>query len=304
MQTHFAQVIVVPKRSFRGNLAAAHRPASWLVTHKGPEPLTEASAPYVVQMQDAAGRTAAASSILEAALGTPAMLKTCGDCHRAIGAKPAIQLEPPRLAASGVVGRMLAHQHAADQMLQGLVVPSDALWREGAAGLSTPPLDDGGVPATRSSRKKRGPPNAGSTCSPSRRAAPRRLQPEPSFTGRSWPVVPIATLRTRKYGDRRDADRRALGTFTQTQRLKSGALWTHRNWDSGIGGQLPESAGSARYDIPRHPSPTSAAEHAVAAPCIQRVNRALQPIRYCGLGSPSASARLLFASWFSRRSPR
>ena len=42
---------------------------------------------------------------------------------------------------------MLAHQHAADQMLQGLITPSDALWREGATGLSTSPLDDDAVPA-------------------------------------------------------------------------------------------------------------------------------------------------------------
>ena len=146
MQTHFAQVMVVHEAVIRGDLAAARRPATWLVTHEGPEPLPEGAAPYVVEMRDAAGRTAAASSILQAALGTAAMLKICGDCHRAIGVKPATQLVPPRLAASGVVGHMLAHQHAADQMLQGLVAPSDALWREGAAGLSTPPLDDDAVP--------------------------------------------------------------------------------------------------------------------------------------------------------------
>jgi hypothetical protein len=146
MQGHFAHVMVVHEAVIRGDLAAARRPASWLVTHEGPETLPEGAAPYVVEMRDAAGRTAAASSILQAALGTAAMLKICGDCHRAIGVKPATQLVPPRLAASGIVGHMLAHQHAADQMLQGLVAPSDALWREGAAGLSTPPLDDDAVP--------------------------------------------------------------------------------------------------------------------------------------------------------------
>jgi len=146
MQTHFAQVMVVHEAVIRGDLAAARRPASWLVTHEGPDPLPEGAAPYVVEMQDAAGRTAAASSILQAALGTAAMLKACGDCHRAIGVKPATQLVPPRLTASGVVGHMLAHQQAADQMLQGLVAPSDAFWRDGTAGLSTPPLDDGAVP--------------------------------------------------------------------------------------------------------------------------------------------------------------
>jgi hypothetical protein len=73
-------------------------------------------------------------------------LKACGDCHRAIGTMPTAPLELPRPAVREAVGHMLAHQHAADQMLQGLVVPSSALWREGAASLSTPPLDADDLP--------------------------------------------------------------------------------------------------------------------------------------------------------------
>jgi hypothetical protein len=103
-------------------------------------------------MRKEAGRTAAAPSVLEAALATAAMLKTCGDCHRAIGTTPAAPLEPPRLAPHEVAGHMLAHQHAADQMLQGLMTPSSNLWRAGAAGLNTAPIDHEALPRDRELR--------------------------------------------------------------------------------------------------------------------------------------------------------
>jgi hypothetical protein len=142
MQGHFAQVMAVHEAVIRGDLVEAHRLASWLATQGGPDSLPAGSAPHVAAMREAAGRTAAASSVLEAALGTAAMLKTCGDCHRAVGTMPAAPLELPLPAGRKIVGHMLAHQHAADQMLQGLVVPSNSLWRQGASDLSTPPLDD------------------------------------------------------------------------------------------------------------------------------------------------------------------
>jgi hypothetical protein len=41
----------------------------------------------------------------------------------------------------GVVGHMLDHLRAADELLQGLVVPSESLWRSGAARLRTATLD-------------------------------------------------------------------------------------------------------------------------------------------------------------------
>ena len=146
MQVHFAQVMVVHEAVIRGDLPAARERASWLASQAAPGALPEGWAPYVAVMHEAARRTAAASSVLEAAMGTAAMLKTCGDCHRGVGTMPAAPLDAPGSAVRGVVGHMLAHQHAADQMLQGLVVPSSTLWRAGAAGLSTPPLASADLP--------------------------------------------------------------------------------------------------------------------------------------------------------------
>jgi mono/diheme cytochrome c family protein len=146
MEVHFAQVMAVHEAVIRGDLAATREPAAWLAAHAGADSLPEGSAPYVAAMREAAARTAAATSVLEVAMGTAAMLKTCGDCHRGLGTMPAAPLALPPTAVRGLVGHMLAHQHAADQMLQGLVVPSSPLWREGAAALATRPLEDEELP--------------------------------------------------------------------------------------------------------------------------------------------------------------
>jgi hypothetical protein len=148
MQMHFSQVMTVHEAVIRGDVAAATAPAVWLANHEATS-LPPGSAPFVAQMQRAARRTADASSVLEAALGTADMLKTCGDCHRAMGTMPAVAIQPVPPAVHGVVGHMLAHQQAADQMLQGLVVPSSALWRTGSGGLQAAPLRPAALPSER-----------------------------------------------------------------------------------------------------------------------------------------------------------
>jgi hypothetical protein len=149
MQAHFSQVMTVHEAVIRGDLAAATPPAAWLANHDAPSSLPAGSARFVAEMRRAARRTAGTSSILEAALGTADMLKTCGDCHRAMGTMPAVAIEPPRPEVHGLVGHMLAHQQAADQMLQALVVPSNALWRAGARALETAPLRPDTLPRDR-----------------------------------------------------------------------------------------------------------------------------------------------------------
>lgn len=67
------------------------------------------------------------------------MFATCGACHASAGTRPALPVPPPP-AAGGVVGHMLDHQRAIDQMMQGLVLPSATLWRQGAEHLKVAPL--------------------------------------------------------------------------------------------------------------------------------------------------------------------
>ena len=145
MQVHFSQVMTVHEAVIRGDLAAVQAPAAWLTQHEGPSSLPPGSAAFVAEMRRAATRTAKATTVLEAALGTADMLKTCGDCHRGVGTMPAVATTAGP-AVGGIVGHMLAHQQAIDQMLQGLVVPSNEAWRKGAAGLEVAPLRRASLP--------------------------------------------------------------------------------------------------------------------------------------------------------------
>jgi hypothetical protein len=148
MQAHFSQVMTVHEAVIRGDLAAVRAPATWLAEHDAPMALPPGSAPFVADLRRAARRTADAPTVLDAALATADMLRTCGDCHRAVGTMPAAPLAKAS-ELGGVVGHMLGHQRAADQMLQGLVVPSSALWRSGADGFSAAPLRHAALPDDR-----------------------------------------------------------------------------------------------------------------------------------------------------------
>jgi cytochrome c553 len=139
METHFSQVMTVHEAVIRGDLAAVRGPATWLAEHDAPRTLPPASEPFDAEMRRAARRTAEASTVLDAALGTADMLKTCGDCHRGLGTMPSIT-PPSGRDLGGVVGHMLGHQKAVDQMMQGLAVPSTTLWRAGADGFTAAPL--------------------------------------------------------------------------------------------------------------------------------------------------------------------
>ena len=145
MQVHYSQVLTVHAAVIRGDLAAVRAPATWLAEHEAPPSLPAGSAPFVEQMRRAARRTVQASTVLEAALGAADMLKTCGDCHRGVGTMPSVS---PSVGpdVGGVVGHMLAHQRAADQMLQGLMVPSNAMWRSGTVAFGAAPLRSSKLP--------------------------------------------------------------------------------------------------------------------------------------------------------------
>jgi hypothetical protein len=146
MRAHFNQVMTAHEAVIRGDLAAVKPPATWVAEHDAPTPLPAGSAPHFAALKQAAGRAAEATTILAAASATALMLKTCGDCHRAVGTMPAAPLTAPP-DVGGIVGHMLQHQQAIDQMLQGLIIPSSSLWRTGAEGLKGAALHSGSLPS-------------------------------------------------------------------------------------------------------------------------------------------------------------
>lgn len=81
------------------------------------------------------------------------MLNACGQCHLRSAAHPSLPLRATPEVGT-IVGHMVAHQRAADQMLQGLVTPSDALWKDGARAFSTAALHPADIPVPAMERRQ------------------------------------------------------------------------------------------------------------------------------------------------------
>jgi cytochrome c2 len=139
MKAHFHEALAVQDAVIRGDLAAAKPAATALANAPSPAGLPAAAAPHATALKAAASRAAAATTLNGAATEVASMFATCGACHASAGTRPALPVSSPS-GGGGVVGHMLAHQYAIDQMLQGLVLPSATLWRQGAEGLNMAPL--------------------------------------------------------------------------------------------------------------------------------------------------------------------
>jgi hypothetical protein len=138
-----------------GNLELAQGPLIWLGQHGYRDEVPAAYTPYLTAMQDAARRAGDAASLEVVASDVAAMAATCGNCHSAIS-PPVFQphaasnTTAPTAARSVVpalAARMHVHDQASARLWDGLVIPSDAAWKEGAmllgevafsAGLSRP----------------------------------------------------------------------------------------------------------------------------------------------------------------------
>lgn len=146
MKAHYRAVLSLQDSVIRGDLAEVGPAANALAGEATPPKLPAGAASYVEAMREAARRTARATSIEQAANGTASLLATCGDCHLAVGTRPAV-IAPASSAVGGVVGHMLQHQQAIELMLEGLVVPSATTWQDGARGLKVAPLRRRELPA-------------------------------------------------------------------------------------------------------------------------------------------------------------
>lgn len=146
MKEHFRQVDAVQQAVIRGDLESAREPAQSLAEHQEPAGLPAATASQVTAMQTAARQVINATDVRGAAAATASMAASCGTCHKAAGAHPALAEPSQPKVTEGTVGHMLAHQRAVDLMYQGLIVPSDELWKKGADMLKGAPLEKGKLP--------------------------------------------------------------------------------------------------------------------------------------------------------------
>ena len=140
MQQYFAQITRLHEALIRGDLKALPEPASRLAAIKTPVAFPEKGAPFVEAIRQAARRVGTATDLRMAATDVVTLAGQCAACHRAVGIfpSPASQLRPN---LPSVVGHMIEHQRAADDMLQGLVMPSASRWQEAADRLENLSLE-------------------------------------------------------------------------------------------------------------------------------------------------------------------
>lgn len=146
MKEHFDKVGVMKDAVIRGDLEAMREPAKYMAEHKA-DGMPPKAASQILAMQTAAKRAAEASDINMAANAVATMASTCGTCHRAtdVVVKAAPPAEPPE--GDDLAAHMLAHQQAIEYLYQGLIVPSDDLWKKGAQLLRAAPMQNEKFPA-------------------------------------------------------------------------------------------------------------------------------------------------------------
>jgi mono/diheme cytochrome c family protein len=134
MQHHFTQVARIQEAVTRGDLAAVRQPALELANLAVPPEVPASAVPFVVATRLAGQRAADATTIGGAAAAVATMITQCGDCHQAVNVRPSPSTTP-RPDVGGLVGHMLDHQRATDELLKGLLIPSDSEWHNGAERL-------------------------------------------------------------------------------------------------------------------------------------------------------------------------
>ena len=145
MEHHFSEVGLIHEALVRGDLRGVSEPARLLAEAEAPGGVAASTAPYVAAMRLAAKRAVDAQDLPSVAAATASMLLACGDCHRTAGTMP-VPVTPNRPDVGGLVGHMLEHQRAADEMLEGLFIPSETQWIRGATKFVGAPLHQKSLP--------------------------------------------------------------------------------------------------------------------------------------------------------------
>jgi hypothetical protein len=140
MHGHYADAVAMHNAVIKGDLAGVSLAAQALTEYTAPPGMPDRSDARVADIRQAAREAAAATTILSAAVSSAVMFTACGQCHQLVGTQPVLRSRPSP-EVGGLVGHMLEHQRAADQIFQGLVVPSDSKWRDGLRGFAKAPLN-------------------------------------------------------------------------------------------------------------------------------------------------------------------
>lgn len=139
MFAHFMQVGVIQSAIVNGDVDATRRPARWLASHQETQ-FPAAAQPALEQMRAEARVMLAQNELTDVARSLARMGTACGSCHQITDGGPSVNLSEAPPLTNEPDEHMLRHVWALDRMWEGLIAPSDAAWRAGAAALLNAPL--------------------------------------------------------------------------------------------------------------------------------------------------------------------
>lgn len=139
MQDHYSHLIAIHDAVVQGDVEAARAPAAELAYLSVPVGSPFGTTAFGAAIRDGARRVARETTVVGAARATTAIISACGGCHRASGA--AVSPDAIVQRRRDTSASMADHVRAADDMLLGLLLPSETRWMTGAERLpSTLPL--------------------------------------------------------------------------------------------------------------------------------------------------------------------
>ncbi len=135
MKDHFVRAIKMQDAILVANLGEAQAQGRWLASHEEGD-VPENWRPYLKTFKSESGLVANAATIEDAAAAVSHIVAVCGDCHAANHFKPKVGSSPVIGGARNVKAHMTAQLDALDRLWDGLMIPSDQAWQEGAALLA------------------------------------------------------------------------------------------------------------------------------------------------------------------------
>ncbi|MCA9621359.1 MAG: hypothetical protein KC731_20190, partial [Myxococcales bacterium] len=140
MKSHFGETVLIRRAIIAGDIDAAIPPAEAIAGLEDEARLPEPWKTRVGELKAASDRIRQAPDLPEAAAAMADIGKSCAGCHLELGG-PTFDPEPEPVPPAGdLVARMKRHVWASERLWEGLVGPSEAAWREGAAALVEGPL--------------------------------------------------------------------------------------------------------------------------------------------------------------------
>ena len=135
MRHHFEAAGGLHSAIVRGDLAGVREAASRLATIGRPPGLPASADVFVSAIVRAARRSADGRALSDASAGMVRILDECGGCHRA----SAVRIAWPNastITGAGLARHMRTYGAGLSALLEGLMAPSYARWRQGADTLA------------------------------------------------------------------------------------------------------------------------------------------------------------------------